>query len=573
MTSRPYQNIQYRFDSETIRLAGEEESESIKQEIDLVIKHRVPQVASRLKLGTEVQDLLQNRLLDADNRTYLWLHLILEDILERGTRKNTLQKMERFLKELPKSIYEAYEHMLKASPEPETARRLLHIILAAVRPLTLRELNMALNIEEGQQSREEVALDPEDDFATNIREVCGLFVNVNRADSTVYLLHQTAKEFLVSRRHAPRGSNDQGPFHNAWQHSMNPEDSNLVLTQICFRYLSFSAFEAEPCGDILDSKYPVDITDYARETREKFRAYMNKHDLLDYASSNWNVHFRMTKRSSELVKNWRRVCHVETSSFYTWFHIYCESKIIYYFELSHVQPGQGWQRKFGYYDLMLTPLILASMFGHSSVVEQLAEKRDLELKDILCRTALWWASKNDHVGVARQLLEKGASVQTRDSDGMTPLHNVAEFGHVEMMEILIENGASIDALNNCRQTPLILGVMGNPPEESPSKANLLLLKGADIHRHDGSDSGGTALDQAAQHNRFDVARFLIEKGAMDDQYYEGWDGLLDSAISFGDMSFFKLVIDKALDRNPDYRPSGLPLLTASAYGSHAIVEC
>ena len=50
VTSRPYYDIEDSFDYETIRLAGEDESETIKREIDLVINDRIPRIASRKKL-------------------------------------------------------------------------------------------------------------------------------------------------------------------------------------------------------------------------------------------------------------------------------------------------------------------------------------------------------------------------------------------------------------------------------------------------------------------------------------------------------------------------------------------
>lgn len=74
--------------------------------------------------------------------------------------------MRVFVDELPRTINQAYEAMLLRCPQPELARKLLHIILAAVRPLTSCEMNVVFNIERGQRSREEVDLYPEDAFGT-----------------------------------------------------------------------------------------------------------------------------------------------------------------------------------------------------------------------------------------------------------------------------------------------------------------------------------------------------------------------------------------------------------------------
>ena len=155
VTSRPYLNIEERFARLTVRLSGEDESQTIKREIDLVIVDRVSKLASMKRLDYETQSVLQGRLLQTENRTYLWLYLTLDGV-ENQFGLATPKRMRDFIDALPRTVNQAYGKLLDRSPQPGQARKLLHIVLAAVRPLTLRELNMALNIEDGQKSREEV---------------------------------------------------------------------------------------------------------------------------------------------------------------------------------------------------------------------------------------------------------------------------------------------------------------------------------------------------------------------------------------------------------------------------------
>lgn len=195
VTSRPYYDIEERFDELVIRLTGEDESEQIGQEIDLVIKDRVPKIAARKKLDRKTQDALQERLFASKSRTYLWLYLALADI-EKAFGITNAKKMREIVDRIPKSVDEAYEAMLNRSPQPEQARKLLHIVLAAVRPLDLGEVNMAFNIEEGQKSYKEVDLIPETSLQSHIKNVCGLMLTIY--DSQLYFLHQTVKEFLIA---------------------------------------------------------------------------------------------------------------------------------------------------------------------------------------------------------------------------------------------------------------------------------------------------------------------------------------------------------------------------------------
>ena len=85
VTSRPYQDIESDFldippDFPSIRLAGEDHNEDISEEIDLVIKVKVATAGRRLGLTPEQQTMLKGRLLEISHRTYLWLHLVVEDL-------------------------------------------------------------------------------------------------------------------------------------------------------------------------------------------------------------------------------------------------------------------------------------------------------------------------------------------------------------------------------------------------------------------------------------------------------------------------------------------------------------
>ena len=219
VTSRPYYDIEDRFDELVIRLTGEDESEQIGQEIDLVIKDRVPKIAARKKFDRKTQDALQERLLASESRTYLWLYLALADIQKAFGITNP-KKMREFVDRIPKSVDEAYEAMLNRSPQPEQAWKLLHIVLAAVEPLNLREVNMAFNLEEGQKSYEDMDLIPETSLHTHIKNVCGLMLTIY--DSKLYFLHQTAKEFLVASSGPTTAGKHLVPSPSAWKHTMEP---------------------------------------------------------------------------------------------------------------------------------------------------------------------------------------------------------------------------------------------------------------------------------------------------------------------------------------------------------------
>lgn len=197
VTSRPYLDIQALFSSLTakwpqIRLKGEDESDQIKKEIDIVIEIKMKQLADKEGLSPEVHQRFQTQLLQMKNRTYLWLHLVLDDI--RATLKYSLHPDAESIKPIPKTVNAAYAKILARvdADQFSTVRKILLIICGARRPLTIYEMAIALGI----------TLKPESSnirgaqlnivrLSDRIGGLCGLFVIIT--DSRIHLLHQTAK--------------------------------------------------------------------------------------------------------------------------------------------------------------------------------------------------------------------------------------------------------------------------------------------------------------------------------------------------------------------------------------------
>jgi hypothetical protein len=53
-----------------------------------------------------------------------------------------------------------------------------------------------------------------------------------------------------------------------------------------------------------------------------------------------------------------------------------------------------------------------------------------------------------------EFLREGANVNTRDEDGLTPLHNAAANGHLDVVKLLLEKGADPAIRSNGGWTPL-----------------------------------------------------------------------------------------------------------------------
>lgn len=149
ITSRPYIHIQDRLRGSikqfsNIHVKGENENDQIHAEINVAIHHRVDQLAGNLSLPSSVADGLKKKLLDMGHRTYLWLHLAMDEI-ERTLRQSLRWDEENVLV-VPASVDQAYERMLSRSKDPLQVKTILQIIVGARRPLSIPELAMALGI-------------------------------------------------------------------------------------------------------------------------------------------------------------------------------------------------------------------------------------------------------------------------------------------------------------------------------------------------------------------------------------------------------------------------------------------
>jgi hypothetical protein len=247
LTSRPYLDIKIGLrdlerELPTIHLSGENEEEvdKISREIDLVVRSRVSDISRTLRLRQEEQSVLEEELTRVPNRTYLWVHLIFD--IMRNSILNTPGSIRLKVRRIPRTVDEAYDRILSKSRDISLARRLLHIVVAAARPLTLQEMALALAIEPNHRLFGDLELGPEVRFRDDIRELCGLFVVV--VDSRIYLLHQTAREFLVLPQ-SPGSSASPSPGSTAfqWKYSLHPGESNRILAEICLRRLSLLDFD------------------------------------------------------------------------------------------------------------------------------------------------------------------------------------------------------------------------------------------------------------------------------------------------------------------------------------------
>jgi len=90
----------------------------------------------------------------------------------------------------------------------------------------------------------------------------------------------------------------------------------------------------------------------------------------------------------------------------------------------------------------------------SAVQKHINSGADLDARDALGRTPLYYAVYNEHLKIAELLVKNGANVNVKHKANKTPLHLAAELGNLRMVRLLLKAGAKVNALDSDRGTPV-----------------------------------------------------------------------------------------------------------------------
>jgi ankyrin repeat protein len=188
---------------------------------------------------------------------------------------------------------------------------------------------------------------------------------------------------------------------------------------------------------------------------------------------------------------------------------------------------------------------IAASFGLKGTVKALLERgADVEARSSDGWTALTSAAWNGQEAVIGLLLEHGANIEAKNNDGWTALANACRNKQLGAMRELLANGADIETRTNSRWTPL-LGAAWHGHE---SVVRLLLQKGADTEAT--NNNGWTSLHQVAGHGDDILIRVLLENGArVDARSNWGWTPLMSAAIArTSDKHTIQLLLDAGSDK-------------------------
>ena len=379
------------------------------------------------------------------------------------------------LEELPDSLDETYERILREirKPNQRLAHRLLQCLVAAVRPLKVKELAevLAFNFDAEGIPELNSSWRWEDQEGAIMLACSSLVTIVKDGDSrVVQFSHFSVKEFLTADRLAE-------PMRDVSRYHIELEAAHTILSQACIGVL-------------------LRLDDHVDQDNIK------DFPLARYAAEYWPRHAKFGSVSARIKDGMECLFDEDKPHFATWLWIYDGSDYGRMPTMRPEKPGAVplyHAARLGFHDLAAhliiehpehvnaknnsedTAMHAATKGGYTEIVSLLLEHdADVDSRDDSGSTSLYWAACSGTCSIGQCLLDHGADLNARDEDGDTPLSEATYGGHVEFAQMLLERGAVIDARDNRGRTSLHAGVQSGKIEV----ARLLLKHGADVNARD-----------------------------------------------------------------------------------------
>ena len=502
------------------------------------------------------------RLLMLPNR-FRWVFCQLEalqDCLPSSVR--------RILAELPESLDETYERILRETKRPSRAhaRRLLQCLVVAVRPLRVEELAELLAYDFDATEGGIPKVNPHwrwEDHEQAVLSTCSSLIAVVRDGRRrlVQFSHFSVKEFLTSSRLAISGG-------DVAHHCVSLELAHTLLAQACL-------------GTLLS------LDDKAGNDGSSF-------PLAEYAAQHWVAHAQVDKVSLRVQAGMQQLFDPSRPYLASWIQLNNPDKYWDSIRLPLIDPvatSLYFAALCGFRGLVEhllmkhpehvdaigggrgAPLHAASALNRVEVAQLLLEQGgDVDVGGFFKRTALHVAALEGHLEMVRFLLDHGADVDSRQENFWTPLHMAAWRGYANVSQTLLEYKADANSQDDKGRVPLHrVSEHSGKGRDYPGVVQVLLEHGADVEETD--EEGTTPLHLASSsEGKTEVVRLLLDHGMNVDAMDKRGRTPLHLAVSNRRKEVVRLLLDHGASADADGESGRAPLQVALKHGNDEIVQ-
>lgn len=524
---------------------------SLNADIKDFVDAQIKTFAFRKDIVEEIQDVL----IRGANSMFLWVSLVLDDLRSTATTTTTACDIRERLRILPKTLEGVYKDILSRmkSENRETGIKILRLVVWAMRPLSLQELEIAIALRLEHTSVSQLQDKTEMDLRTVLRSILGPLLKVDETDM-VHLVHQSAKDFFLNKDNFGGALDidnvtrlDLSPFYP------NLEQAHVHLGVTCLTYLSFDEFD-----EFAERIHLADLRS-------------NNYPFYNYAAGHWFDHVIHVKHDQSVRRAFIKLAKSD-----------CKFR-------NMLNVWGGWPNSYS------PPIVVVAKLGWFCYVQdQLEQHIDINAESE-SRTALHEAADNGDEDIVRLLLEHHANVNAPGCEWSdSPLYVAAKTGHEAIARLLLDYGANVNASECC---PLDVAASGGyeaivrllldrganangsnnrlPIISAAFTGNKVIVRnlidhGADVNTLD-DISSHSALLAAAVNGHKAVVRLLLKCGAF---YYIGsyLKSPIQAAAGNGHFAIVRIFLHRGIDVNDSDKCGGSAIQAAAENGHEALVH-
>jgi uncharacterized protein len=213
-------------------------------------------------------------------------------------------------------------------------------------------------------------------------------------------------------------------------------------------------------------------------------------------------------------------------------------------------------------------LLDAAIDGKADVMrDMLARGADINTQNNVKDTALTLASWKGHTEIVDLLIKAGADINNQNNENYTALLLAASYGYREIVDLLTKAGADINCKIKSGDTPLTIAAWRGYTEI----VDILIKAGADLNIQNNNDKY-SALTLAAQYGHLQIVDLLLKAGAdLNIRTSQGINALT-LAARYGYPQVVDLLLKAGTDLNLQTNHKYTALILAAIYGHTQVVD-